>query len=338
MGIKVAINGYGRIGRNVLRALYESGRNGEIQVVAINDLGSPETNAHLTRYDTVHGRFRFPVSVEDGDLVVAGDRIKVFAVRNPADLPWQALGVDVVLECTGLFTSKEKAGAHIAAGARKVLISAPGGKDVDATVVYGVNHGVLRASHTVVSNASCTTNCLAPLVHPLHQALGLVKGLMTTVHSYTNDQVLTDVYHSDLHRARSATMSMIPTKTGAAAAVGLVLPELNGRLDGFAVRVPTINVSLVDLTFEAARPTTTEEVNAIMKAASESPALKGILNYNVAPLVSVDFNHDPASSTFDAGLTKVSNGTLVKVLSWYDNEWGFSNRMLDTTAAWMAAQ
>lgn len=338
MAIKVAINGYGRIGRNVLRALYESGRNKDIQVVAINDLGSPETNAHLTRYDTAHGRFGFPVAVEGGDLVVAGDRIKVFAVRNPAELPWGQLGVDVVLECTGLFTSKEKAGAHLAAGARKVLISAPGGKDVDATVVYGVNHGVLKASHTVVSNASCTTNCLAPLVQPLHQALGLVKGLMTTVHAYTNDQVLTDVYHSDLHRARSATMSMIPTKTGAAAAVGLVLPELNGRLDGFAVRVPTINVSLVDLTFEAARATSVDEVNAIMKAASESPALKGILNYNTQPLVSVDFNHDPASSTFDAGLTKVSNGNLVKVLSWYDNEWGFSNRMLDTTAAWMAAQ
>ena len=338
MAIKVAINGYGRIGRNVLRALYESGRNKEIQVVAINDLGSPETNAHLTRYDTAHGKFHFPVAVDGGDLIVAGDRIKVFAVRNPAELPWGQLGVDVVLECTGLFTSKEKAGAHLAAGAKKVLISAPGGKDVDATVVYGVNHGVLRASHTVVSNASCTTNCLAPLVQPLHQGLGVVKGLMTTVHSYTNDQVLTDVYHSDLHRARSATMSMIPTKTGAAAAVGLVLPELNGRLDGFAVRVPTINVSLVDLTFEAARPTTVEEVNAIMKAASESAALKGILNYNTAPLVSVDFNHDPASSTFDAGLTKVSNGNLVKVLSWYDNEWGFSNRMLDTTTAWMAAQ
>ena len=338
MSIKVAINGYGRIGRNILRALYESGRNKDIQVVAINDLGSPETNAHLTRFDTAHGRFGFPVQVDGGDLIVAGDRIKVFAVRNPAELPWAVLGVDVVLECTGLFTTKEKAGAHLAAGAKKVLISAPGGKDVDATVVYGVNHEVLRASHTVVSNASCTTNCLAPLVQPLHRGIGVVKGLMTTIHSYTNDQVLTDVYHADLHRARSATMSMIPTKTGAAAAVGLVLPELNGKLDGFAVRVPTINVSMVDLTFEAARPTSVEEVNAIMKAASESAALKGILNYNTQPLVSVDFNHDPASSTFDAGLTKVSNGTLVKVLSWYDNEWGFSNRMLDTTAAWMAAQ
>jgi len=337
MTIKVAINGYGRIGRNILRALYESGRQNQIQIVAINDLGSPETNAHLTRYDTAHGRFQFPVVVEGGDLVVAGDRIKVYAVRNPAELPWGELGVDVVLECTGLFTSKEKASAHLSAGAKKVLISAPGGKDVDATVVFGVNHSVLKASHTVVSNASCTTNCLAPLVQPLHRELGVVKGLMTTVHSYTNDQVLTDVYHSDLHRARSATQSMIPTKTGAAAAVGLVLPELNGKLDGFAVRVPTINVSLVDLTFEAGRSTTVEEVNAIMKAASESTALKGILNYSTAPLVSVDFNHDPASSTFDAGLTKVSEGNLVKVLSWYDNEWGFSNRMLDTTAAWMAA-
>ncbi len=338
MTIKVAINGYGRIGRNVLRALYESHRTGEIQVVAINDLGNAETNAHLTRYDTAHGKFHFPVSVDGGDLIINGDRIKVFAQRNPADLPWGALGIDVVMECTGLFTTKEKAGLHLAAGAKKVLISAPGGKDVDATVVYGVNHQVLKASHTVVSNASCTTNCLAPLVQPLHQQLGVLKGLMTTIHSYTNDQVLTDVYHSDLHRARSATMSMIPTKTGAAAAVGLVLPELNGKLDGFAVRVPTINVSMVDLTFEAARPTSVEEVNAIMKAASESPALKGILNYNTQPLVSVDFNHDPASSTFDAGLTKVSNGNLVKVLSWYDNEWGFSNRMLDTTVAWMAAK
>ncbi len=338
MSIKVAINGYGRIGRNILRALYESGRNGEIQIVAINDLGNAETNAHLTRYDTAHGRFGFPVEVDGGDLIVKGDRIKVFAQRNPADLPWGDLGIDVVLECTGLFTSKEKAGLHLQAGAKKVLISAPGGKDVDATVVFGVNHDVLRASHTVVSNASCTTNCLAPLVHPLHQTLGVVKGLMTTIHSYTNDQVLTDVYHSDLHRARSATMSMIPTKTGAAAAVGLVLPELNGKLDGFAVRVPTINVSMVDLTFEAARATTVEEVNSIMKAASEEGPLKGILKYNTAPLVSVDFNHDPASSTFDAGLTKVSNGNLVKVLSWYDNEWGFSNRMLDTTAAWMAAK
>jgi len=336
MSIRVGINGYGRIGRNVLRALYESGRR-DIQIVAINDLGNSETNAHLTRYDTTHGRFSAEVLVQGDNLVINGDVIRVFSQRNPADIPWASVGVDVVLECTGLFTTKEKASAHIAGGAKKVLISAPGGKDVDATVVYGVNHHILNSSMTVVSNASCTTNCLAPLVKPLHEKIGLVKGIMTTIHSYTNDQVLTDVYHSDLRRARSATMSMIPTKTGAAAAVGLVLPELNGRLDGFAVRVPTINVSLVDLTFEAARATTVDEVNAIMKAASEGE-LKGVLNVNAAPLVSVDFNHDPASSTFDAGLTKVSGGTLVKVLSWYDNEWGFSNRMLDVTAFWMAAQ
>jgi len=336
MTIRIGINGYGRIGRNVLRALYESGRK-DIQVVAINDLGNSETNAHLTRYDTAHGKFSGDVRVEGDSIIVNGDTIKVFSQRNPAEIPWASVGADVVLECTGLFTTKEKASAHLTGGAKKVIISAPGGKDVDATVVYGVNHAVLNSSMTVISNASCTTNCLAPLVKPLHEAIGVVKGLMTTVHSYTNDQVLTDVYHSDLHRARSATMSMIPTKTGAAAAVGLVLPELNGKLDGFAVRVPTINVSLVDLTFEAARDTTVEEVNAIMKAASEGP-LKGILNYNTAPLVSVDFNHDPASSTFDAGLTKVSGGNLVKVLSWYDNEWGFSNRMLDVTAAWMAAK
>ena len=336
MSIRVGINGYGRIGRNVLRALYESGRR-DIQIVAINDLGNSETNAHLTRYDTTHGRFSAEVLVQGDNLVINGDVIRVFSQRNPADIPWASVGVDVVLECTGLFTTKEKASAHIAGGAKKVLISAPGGKDVDATVVYGVNHHILNSTMTVVSNASCTTNCLAPLVKPLHEKIGLVKGIMTTIHSYTNDQVLTDVYHSDLRRARSATMSMIPTKTGAAAAVGLVLPELNGRLDGFAVRVPTINVSLVDLTFEAARATTVDEVNAIMKAASEGE-LKGVLNVNAAPLVSVDFNHDPASSTFDAGLTKVSGGTLVKVLSWYDNEWGFSNRMLDVTAFWMVAQ
>ncbi|HQU06805.1 MAG: type I glyceraldehyde-3-phosphate dehydrogenase [Ferrovum sp. 21-44-67] len=336
MAIRIGINGYGRIGRNVLRALYESGRK-DIQVVAINDLGNSETNAHLTRYDTAHGKFHGEVHVEGDSIVVNGDKIKVFSQRNPADIPWTSVGAEVILECTGLFTTKEKASAHLTGGAKKVIISAPGGKDVDATVVYGVNHQVLNSSMSVISNASCTTNCLAPLVKPLHEAIGVVKGLMTTVHSYTNDQVLTDVYHSDLHRARSATMSMIPTKTGAAAAVGLVLPELNGKLDGFAVRVPTINVSLVDLTFEAARDTTVEEINAIMKSAAEGP-LKGILNYNTAPLVSVDFNHDPASSTFDAGLTKVSGGNLVKVLSWYDNEWGFSNRMLDVTAAWMAAK
>ena len=337
MTIKVAINGYGRIGRNIVRAHYEGGKKHDLAIVAVNDLGSPETNAHLTRYDTAHGKFPGKVAVDGDAMVVNGDRIKVFAQRNPAELPWGTLGVDVVLECTGLFTTKEKASAHIKGGAAKVIISAPGGKDIDATIVYGVNHGTLKASHTVISNASCTTNCLAPMVKPLHDRIGVVNGLMTTIHAYTNDQVLTDVYHEDLRRARSATMSMIPTKTGAAAAVGLVLPELNGKLDGFAIRVPTINVSLVDLSFVAARDTTVEEVNGIMKAASESGPLKGILNYNTGPLVSVDFNHDPASSTFDATLTKVS-GRLVKVSSWYDNEWGFSNRMLDTTIALMAAK
>ena len=337
MTIKVAINGYGRIGRNILRAHYEGGRKHGIEIVAINDLGSPETNAHLTRYDTAHGKFPGKVEVDGDSMVVNGDRIKVFAQRDPAQLPWGSLGVDVVLECTGFFTTKEKASAHLKGGAKKVIISAPGGKDVDATVVYGVNHGTLKASHTVISNASCTTNCLAPLVKPLHDSIGLVTGLMTTIHAYTNDQVLTDVYHEDLRRARSATMSMIPTKTGAAAAVGLVLPELNGKLDGYAIRVPTINVSIVDLSFIAARDTTVDEINAIMKTASESAALKGILNYNKGPLVSIDFNHDPASSTFDSTLTKVS-GRLVKVSSWYDNEWGFSNRMLDTTVALMGAK
>ena len=337
MTIKVAINGYGRIGRNVLRAHYEDGKKHDIAIVAINDLGSPETNAHLTRYDTAHGKFPGKIAVDGDSMVVDGDRIRVFAQRDPAQLPWGSLGVDVVLECTGLFTTKEKASAHLKGGARKVIISAPGGKDVDATVVYGVNHDRLKASDTVISNASCTTNCLAPLVKPLHDKIGVVSGLMTTVHAYTNDQVLTDVYHEDLRRARSATMSMIPTKTGAAAAVGLVLPELNGKLDGYAIRVPTINVSIVDVSFIAARDTTVDEVNAIMKAASDSGPLKGILNYNTAPLVSVDFNHDPASSTFDSTLTKVS-GRLVKVSSWYDNEWGFSNRMLDVTSAWMAVR
>ncbi len=336
MAIKVGINGYGRIGRNVLRALYESGRNKEIQVVAINDLGDAETNAHLTRYDTAHGRFPGEVKVDGDSMVVNGDRIRVLAQRDPSKLPWGELGVDFVLECTGLFTSKAKAAAHLAGGAKKVVISAPGGDDVDATVVYGVNHQILRASHTVISNASCTTNCLAPLVKPLNDKIGVLNGLMTTVHAYTNDQVLTDVMHEDLRRARSATMSMIPTKTGAAAAVGLVLPELNGKLDGYAIRVPTINVSVVDLSFVAARDTTVDEVNAIMKEAADG-ALKGILTYNTAPLVSIDYNHNPASSNFDATLTKVS-GRLVKVSSWYDNEWGFSNRMLDTTVALMTAK
>ncbi|MFB9067965.1 type I glyceraldehyde-3-phosphate dehydrogenase [Pseudofulvimonas gallinarii] len=332
MTVKVAINGYGRIGRNILRALYESGRTGEIRIVAINDLGDAETNAHLTRYDTAHGKFPGEVSVEGGDLVVNGDRIKVCAERDPSKLPWGELGIDVVLECTGLFTSKAKASAHIAAGAKKVIISAPGGSDVDATVVYGVNHGTLKASHEVISNASCTTNCLAPLAQVLHEKIGIVHGLMTTIHAYTNDQVLTDVYHSDLRRARSATQSQIPTKTGAAAAVGLVLPELNGKLDGFAMRVPTINVSVVDLTFVAARATSKDEIDAAVREAADG-RLKGILGYSNGPLVSVDFNHDPRSSIYDATLTKITDGTLVKVLSWYDNEWGFSNRMLDTTLA-----
>jgi glyceraldehyde 3-phosphate dehydrogenase len=336
MTIKVAINGYGRIGRNILRALYESERTGEIKIVAVNDLGDAQTNAHLTRYDTAHGRFPGKVEVDGDHMVVNGDRIKVFAERDPAKLPWGELGVDVVHESTGLFTSKAKAGAHIAGGAKKVIISAPGAADVDATVVYGVNHGTLRASHQVISNASCTTNCLAPLVKPLHDKIGVERGLMTTIHAYTNDQVLTDVYHSDLRRARSATMSMIPTSTGAAKAVGLVLPELNGKLDGFAVRVPTINVSMVDLTFSAARDTDKAEIDAILKAASEQE-LKGVLNFSDQPLVSIDFNHDPASSTYESLLTKVIDKRLVKVVAWYDNEWGFSNRMLDTTVALMNA-
>ncbi len=337
MTIRVAINGYGRIGRNILRAHYEGGKKHDIEIVAINDLGDPKTNVHLTRFDTAHGKFPGTVAVDGDYMVVNGDKIRVLANRDPSALPWGDLNVDVVLECTGFFTSKEKASAHIKGGAKKVIISAPGGKDVDATIVYGVNHGVLKSSDTVISNASCTTNCLAPLVQPLHEKLGLVNGLMTTIHSYTNDQVLTDVYHEDLRRARSATQSMIPTKTGAASAVGLVLPELNGKLDGYAIRVPTINVSIVDLSFVSARETTVEEVNAILKAAADEGPLKGILEYNDEPLVSVDYNHNPASSTVDAGLTKVS-GSLVKVSSWYDNEWGFSNRMLDTTVALMSAK
>ena len=336
MTIKVAINGYGRIGRNILRAHYEGGKKHDLEIVAINDLGDSKTNAHLTQYDTAHGKFPGTV-VADGDaIVVNGDRIKVFAERDPAKLPWGSMNVDVVLECTGFFTTKAKAGAHIAGGAKKVIISAPGGADVDATIVHGVNHQVLKAGDTVISNGSCTTNCLAPLVKPLNDKIGIESGLMTTVHSYTNDQVLTDVYHEDLRRARSATMSMIPTKTGAAAAIGLVMPEMKGKLDGFAIRVPTINVSIVDLSFIASRDTTVDEVNAVMKAASEGE-LKGVLDYNVEPLVSVDFNHNPASSTFDATLTKVS-GRLVKVTSWYDNEWGFSNRMLDATVDLMTAK
>jgi glyceraldehyde 3-phosphate dehydrogenase len=337
MAIKVGINGYGRIGRNVLRALYEGKRTGQLQIVALNDLCDSKANAHLTRYDTVHGKFHGEVQVDGDYMVVNGDRIRVFAERDPAKLPWGEVGVEYVLECTGLFTSKAKAGAHLKGGAKKVVISAPGGDDVDATIVYGVNHQVLKSSHTVISNASCTTNCLAPVAKVLHDKVGISAGIMTTIHAYTNDQVLTDVYHSDLRRARSATMSQIPTKTGAAAAVGLVLPELKGKLDGFAVRVPTINVSLVDLSFVAKRATSVEEVNKALQQAASAGPLQGILAYNEAPLVSVDFNHDAHSSVFDATLTKVIEGTLVKVCSWYDNEWGFSNRMLDTTLAWSRA-
>ena len=331
MPVKIAINGYGRIGRNVLRALYESGRNAELQIVALNDLGDAHTNAHLTRYDTAHGKFPGDVSVDGDKLVVNGDKIRVLAERNPADLPWGEMGVDVVLESTGFFASKDKASAHLQAGAKKVVISAPAGKDLP-TIVYGVNHQILTAQDQIISNASCTTNCLAPMVKPLHENIGVESGLMTTIHAYTNDQVLTDVYHKDLRRARSATQSMIPTKTGAAAAVGLVLPELDGKLDGFSVRVPTINVSLVDLSFIASRDTSVEEINQVMRSASQGE-LAGVLAYTDEPLVSMDFNHDPASSTYDESMTKVSGGRLVKVCSWYDNEWGFSNRMLDTTLA-----
>jgi glyceraldehyde 3-phosphate dehydrogenase len=332
MAVKVAINGYGRIGRNVLRALYQANRNHEIQIVAVNDLGDAATNAHLTQYDTAHGKFPGEVGVDGGDIIVNGDRIKVCAERDPAKLPWKDLGVDIVLESTGFFTSKAKAGAHIAAGAKKVIISAPGDKDVDGTFVFGVNDDQLKASHQVISNASCTTNCLAPLAKVLHEKIGIVHGLMTTIHAYTNDQVLTDVFHSDLRRARSATMSQIPTKTGAAAAIGLVLPALLGKLDGFSMRVPTINVSCVDLSFVAQRATSNAEIDAVMNEAAAGK-LKGILGVNTKPLVSIDFNNDPHSSVYDATQTRVMGGTLVKVLSWYDNEWGFSNRMLDMTLA-----
>jgi len=326
--IKVAINGFGRIGRMVLRANYEGGRKHGLQFVAVNDLGDAQTNAHLLKYDTAHGPFPSKVKVDGDSIMVDSDRIKVVAERDPAKLPWKSLGVDIVMECTGLFTSKAKAAAHLTAGAKKVIISAPGEKDVDRTVVYGVNHKQLQGSDTVISNASCTTNCLAPLVKALDESVGVVSGLMTTIHSFTNDQVLTDVFHKDLRRARSATHNMIPTKTGAAAAVCLVLPHLNGKLDGFSIRVPTINVSLVDLTFVAKKKTSVEEVNAALKKAAGGE-LKGILEYTEEPLVSSDFNHNPASSIVDASITKVSDGTLVKVYSWYDNEWGFSNRMLD---------
>lgn len=332
MTIRVAINGYGRIGRNIMRAHFEKKLHPEIQIVAINDLGDVNTNAHLTRYDTTHGKFPGEVVVEGNDLVINGEKIRVVAERDPRKLPWKELNIDIVFECTGFFTSKEKAAMHIEAGAKKVIISAPA-TEVDATIVYGVNENVLKPTDTVISNASCTTNCLANIVKPLHEAIGIENGLMNTVHAFTNDQSLIDVYHSDLRRARSAPQSIIPTKTGAAAAVGLVLPELNGKLDGFAVRVPTINVSLVDLTFNAKRETTIKEVNGIIEKAANGP-VKGILAYNDEQLVSVDFNHNSASAIFDTFGTRVI-GKLVKVLAWYDNEWGFSNRMLDVAAVWM---
>jgi glyceraldehyde 3-phosphate dehydrogenase len=328
--INIAINGYGRIGRNVLRALYEAGQNDEIKIVAINDLAPAQTNAHLTQFDSVHGRFNFPVELKDNTLIIGEDEITLTQERDPAQLPWRDLNVDIVLECTGLFTSRETAGKHIAAGAKKVIVSAPG-TDMDATVVHGVNSEVLNADSNIISNASCTTNCLAPVAKALNDTIGIEQGSMTTIHAYTNDQNLCDVYHKDLYRARSATQSMIPTKTGAAKAVGLVLPELAGKLDGMAVRVPTVNVSLVDLTFIAKRETSADEVNEILKGAADG-AMAGILEYNTLPLVSVDFNHNSASSVFDATQTKV-DGKLVKVMAWYDNEWGFSNRMLDQVKA-----
>ena len=335
MTIRIAINGYGRIGRNILRAVYEYNRTSEIQIIAVNDLSDANTSIHLTKFDTTHGRFHKDIHLEDDHMVIGGDKIKVLSIKDPKDLPWAELNIDVVLECTGVFRTKEAASAHILAGAKKVLLSAPGNGEVDATIVYGVNDDVLKSSDTIVSNASCTTNCLAPIVKPLNEALGIEHGLMTTIHAYTNDQVLIDDYHKDLHRARSAAMSQIPTSTGAAKAVGLVLPEMNGRLDGFAMRVPTINVSVVDLVFKAGRETTVQEVNNIMMQASKG--MKGVLGYNDLPLVSIDFNHCEKSSTFDAGLTKVMSGNMVKVLSWYDNEWGFSCRMLDTATAMMNA-
>ncbi|EDM66602.1 MAG: type I glyceraldehyde-3-phosphate dehydrogenase [Moritella sp.] len=337
MTIKVAINGYGRIGRNVLRAFYEGGKEQDLEIVAINDLGDSRINAHLTKYDTAHGRFPGTVDFDAEALIINGDRILTFSERNPKDLPWGELGVDVVLECTGIFTSKEACQAHLDGGAKKVLISAPG-KNVDATIVYGVNHDIITADMTVVSNASCTTNCLAPIAKLLNDSVGIVNGMMTTIHAYTNDQRLSDVYHTDLYRARAAAMNMIPTSTGAAAAVGLVVPELQGKFQGMAVRVPTINVSLVDLTFEAGRDTTPEEINQIITdAVAADPILARALAVNNEPLVSIDFNHDAHTSNFDATQTKVQ-GKLVKVMSWYDNEWGFSNRMLDNAVLLMSAK
>ncbi len=332
MAFNIAINGYGRIGRNILRALFESHQHKDLKIIAINDLGDINTNAHLTKYDTVHGKFKGEVSVDNNGLIINGQKIKVCAVRNPEELPWAELKIDLVLECTGLFTSREKSQAHLKAGAKKVLISAPAGNDIK-TIVFGVNQHTLTKDDKIISNASCTTNCLAPIVKVLNDAVGVERGLMVTVHAYTNDQSLTDSYHNDLHRARAAAMSMIPTKTGAAAVVGMVLPELNGKLDGYAIRVPTINVSVIDFTFDAKKTVSANDINAIMKKAAEGN-MKGILGYNDEPLVSVDFNHDPRSSIFDAGQTRVIN-QLVKVVSWYDNEWGFSNRMLDTAQAFL---
>ena len=333
MTIKIAINGYGRIGRCTVRALYELGLRDQFEIVAINASGDLATNAHLTKYDTTHGRFAFPVETEGENMIIInGDRIPFFSTKNPLDINWGDLGVDVLLECTGAYTTKAKADVHLKQGAKKILISAPGGDDVDATIVYGVNHDVLTSAMTVVSNASCTTNCLAPVAKVLQDNIGIEQGLMTTIHAYTNDQVLVDVRHKDLRRARAAAQNIIPTKTGAAKAVGLVLPALKGKFDGFALRVPTMNVSLVDLTFTASRPTSKEEINQLMTEASKG-ALKGVLAVNEAPLVSMDFNHDPHSSTFDATQTRVMDGTLVKVLAWYDNEWGYSCRMLDAAKA-----
>jgi len=334
MTIRVAINGFGRIGRNILRAKYESDKYQDIQIVAINDLGDSNINAHLLIHDTVHGKFSTPVEVREDKIIIDNsDEILVTSERDPNNLPWEKLKVDVVYECTGIFVSKDKAGGHIKAGAKKVIISAPG-KEVDNTVVYGVNHDTLTDQHQVISNASCTTNCLATVIKNIHKNLDITNGLMTTIHAYTNDQVLTDVYHTDLRRARSATQSMIPTKTGAAAAVGLVMPDLNGKLDGFAIRVPTTNVSVVDLCFNTSKSTSVDELNNLVMESSNTD-MKDIVGYNNLPLVSVDFNHSSYSSVFDESLTRVSEGKLYKICAWYDNEWGFSNRMLDVTIHWV---
>jgi glyceraldehyde 3-phosphate dehydrogenase len=335
MKIKVAINGYGRVGRCILRALYEYNRTDEIEIVAINDLGDHEAMRHLTQHDTAHGRFNADVSLTDNHLIVNDDRILLLAEQNPENLPWGELEIDVVLECTGVFRSRELAGKHIKAGAKKAIISAPVTGEIDATVVYGVNDDVIKAEHKVISNASCTTNCLSPLVKALHEKIGLESGLMTTIHAYTNNQVLSDTYHKDLRRARAATLSQIPTKTGAAVAIGLVMPELDGKLDGYAMRIPTINVSAVDLTFIASKETSVDEVNEVVKSAA---ANSSVMEYCDQPLVSVDFNHNPASSVFDSTMTRVNQSKLVKVLAWYDNEWGFANRMLDVSLAMMMAK